>query len=162
MLLLESLLRDAEQIYSLLTGDQVQARPLSALTGASIPATIPANNLPLLAPSAPPSDCDLDEDIDEALARQTLEGEADGLTEWIENPLAILAHVAKAKGRKAEATTDEQGFAVFRPYEAENVTPAEQYFSTGLYEIRLDIAPELDPVTLGLVSLHDFEDLVGL
>lgn len=107
-----------------------------------------------------------------ALPSQDLEG-------VFENPLAILAHVAGRPKKKGVTTVQESGAAsAFTPIGYDALATEAEYFSTGessritnstnadklshpgLYEIRLDLAPELDIVNLGWMSESQFGQIV--
>lgn len=178
--MIESLLRDAEQVYSQITGAQVQHRSLEALTGTKISTYVKTRPTS----SSTHSNQGSEPERDQLEADSTADSAEDGLSEWISSPLAVLANAATGRERKAEATLEEQGYGVFTPYGKDNVVTTEEYFAAGelrgvlgwwrrggssrtippagLYEIRLDIAPELDPVTIGLLNLNDLSVLVDL
>ncbi|GAA5875972.1 hypothetical protein JCM8547_000669 [Rhodosporidiobolus lusitaniae] len=180
--LIVSLLRDAEAVYTAVTGEAVEEKPLDVLRGVKpsvvktpFPAASSSRTPPKLemtpAPttsssvSSGPADLivnassqDEEEDgtPEEDLALPLpaeAESSSSGLRGLIANPLAILAHVASGPKKRLETSEHESGTgAAFIPALYDVVSTADSFFSTGLYEIRLDVADELDVVNLGLMT----------
>ncbi|ORY89319.1 hypothetical protein BCR35DRAFT_300448 [Leucosporidium creatinivorum] len=176
-LLLVSLLRDTEKVYAAVTGTPIEGKDLDVLRGVKPSSVSPAIANPAIRASSssvvslPPVD-ELEDDFSEdegegdddpsqvgrapqsALPSQDLEG-------VFENPLAILAHVASKPKKKGDTTVQESGASsAFSPVGYDAMAGPAEYFSTGLYEIRLDIAPELDIVNLGFVTAAQFAQIV--
>lgn len=105
---------------------------------------------------------------------------AQDLEEVFGNPLNILAHVASKPKKKGDTTVQESGASsAFTPVGYDAMATEAEYFSTGecnlflraierlsrsratgLYEIRLDLASELDIVNLGWMSEAQFAQIV--
>ncbi|ORY89719.1 hypothetical protein BCR35DRAFT_300152, partial [Leucosporidium creatinivorum] len=142
MILLESIHRDVDQALSQLASLQNSNNPStsSARQGSTSPRlsrsslSPPANRLTPTTTSG-------------AGGMEEGEGETDakGLESVIESPLAILAHISSLK--ITESTEEESGNTLsLLPSAKHDSTPADQYFSTGLYQARTDREPMLDPL----------------
>ncbi|KAI5476108.1 Zn(2)-C6 fungal-type transcription factor [Pseudohyphozyma bogoriensis] len=154
VLLLASLLRDAETAHSALTGETLAPKPLDVLRGTRSSTCTSPDSSTLPSAGAMP----MEEDDD--LSAEEGEAPTPGLEGVIENPLAVLAHIASGPQRKGETTEHESGKATdWQGYDA--VVSADQYFSTGLYELRLDIAPQLDIVNLGIITMSELTQMVN-
>ncbi|GAA6021821.1 hypothetical protein JCM10207_002074 [Rhodosporidiobolus poonsookiae] len=125
---------------------------------------VPPSTAP--APTSTSTDSDPDPDPDPESAR--------GLKSIIESPLAVLAHISSLKVGESTVEESGSGQTAFLPRlrqggegerEGERQGAkgeAEGYFATGLYQLRSDADPALDPVNLGLLSEADLDRLVGL
>ncbi|GAA5885547.1 hypothetical protein JCM6882_007462 [Rhodosporidiobolus microsporus] len=167
-LLLASLLTDADNVYSAITGKAVDQKPLDVLRGAKAsivrvpPSQAAPPTLQHLAISEQPEDehhdygsTESDNDADSSPLPASAETSSTAINfgGLISNPLAVLAHIASGPKAKLETTEQESGTSMaFLPAVYDSVASADQYFSTGLYEIRLDVMPEVDPVNLGILS----------
>lgn len=124
VLLLESLLRDTERAYSVLTGASLKERSLDILTGNKPAFLLAAPAIVASASAQTPSNAregGMEADL-----------ESSELEQMIENPLAMLAHVAKGSLRRADTEmVDVQGTGSFLPTTYDDVRPPDKYFSTG-------------------------------
>ncbi|GAA5865185.1 hypothetical protein JCM8547_008306 [Rhodosporidiobolus lusitaniae] len=165
-LLIESILRTAERAYEAATGEEVEAKPLNVLRGFSPaqplpPLSAPApstSSLPRASTSALPAVSEEEVGASEEEEAEALVESGEDLQDIVANPLALLAHVARGPAHRCETTEHESGPPSF-PSAADAVTDAQQFFSSGLYAIRLDAAPELDIVNLGIVTLEQFASI---
>ncbi|KAI5480086.1 Zn(2)-C6 fungal-type transcription factor [Pseudohyphozyma bogoriensis] len=166
-ILLEGLLDRAESAYTTVTGaapaptvrpldDRTPVPPIFVSSSSLPTATSTTINQPIHLTRHYQSNTDIE--VDE------LEAGGDGLTGLgtiIENPLAVLAHIAEGSAQTSTIATDEeQGRSSFDPKTYNEIMSSDQYFSTGLYEIRPDVEPELDPVHLGILSHPEFSTLL--
>ncbi|KAI5474452.1 Zn(2)-C6 fungal-type transcription factor [Pseudohyphozyma bogoriensis] len=161
--LLESLLHKAESVYASVTGVRVEPRSIDVLIG-SAPApsiTVPAMPSPLFKDLAVPNFTapgDSDEELEDSNG-----DDLTNLGELIENPLAILANLADGPQSRRPATMardEEQGTVSLDTKTYNDIVSSDQFFSTGLYEIRPDIDPKMDPVNLGLLTIQELHQLV--
>ncbi|KAM0750372.1 hypothetical protein T439DRAFT_326339 [Meredithblackwellia eburnea MCA 4105] len=99
--------------------------------------------------------------IDDSDATKGHNSAAD-LTNVIENPLYVLAKVARGIGNGGKETHDEEqgGVSGFEPEKFDEIVEDERFFENGLYDLRVDISKEMDPVASGLVTFGEFSELV--